>query len=251
MKLLENKTALVTGGASGIGKASCLAFAREGARVCVVDRDLEAAAQVARLIQSGGGNAVAHRADVSIEAEIRGAIDAAEADLGTIECYFNNAGIGTVETHSRGKRLADIDVGDWTRMLEVNLTGIFLCMKHQLPRMRQGGSIVNNASIAGLTALPGSAAYVASKHGVIGLTRSAAIEYAQEGIRVNAVCPGHILTPLLGVRSASDEVAQKNPMRRYGHPEEIADLVVWLSSSQASFVNGTAMTADGGRLAGG
>lgn len=251
MALLKDKTALVTGGASGIGKATCLAFAREGARVCVVDRDGEGAADVARLIQAGGGCAVAHRADVSIEAEIKAAIDATEAALGPIDCYFNNAGIGTVETHSRGKRLADIAVDDWERMLKVNLTGVFLCMKHQLPRLRLGGSIVNNASIAGLTALPGSAGYVASKHAVIGLTRSAAIEYAQEGIRVNAVCPGHILTPLLGGRSAGDEVAQKNPMKRYGHPEEIADLVVWLSSSQASFVNGTAMTADGGRLAGG
>ena len=251
MMLLKDKSVLVTGGASGIGKATCLAFAREGARVSVVDRDGQGAADVARLIQAGGGGAVAHRADVSIEAEIIGAIDASEADLGSMDCYFNNAGIGTVETHSRGKRLADIAVDDWERMLRVNLTGVFLCMKHQLPRMRQGGSIVNNASIAGLTALPGSAGYVASKHGVIALTRSAAIEYAEEGIRVNAVCPGHILTPLLGVRAARDEVAQKNPMKRYGHPEEIADLVVWLSSSQASFINGTAMTADGGRLAGG
>jgi NAD(P)-dependent dehydrogenase (short-subunit alcohol dehydrogenase family) len=251
MTLLQGKTAFVTGGASGIGKAACLAFAREGAAVCVVDRDSHGADAVAEHIRAAGGRASSHRADVSSEAEIRHALDVAEGALGPVHCYFNNAGIGTVETNSRRKRLADIALEDWTRMLSVNLTGVFLCLKHQLPRLKSGGSIVNTASIAGLTALQGAAAYVASKHGVIGLTRSAAIEYGSEGVRVNAVCPGHIETPLLGVVQASDELAQRNPMKRYGTAEEIADLVVWLSSDQATFVNGATFTADGGRLAGG
>jgi NAD(P)-dependent dehydrogenase (short-subunit alcohol dehydrogenase family) len=251
MTLLQGKRALITGGASGIGKAACVAFAREGAHVCVVDRDGDGAEAVAAIIRAGGGRAIAHRADVSSESDVRQMVEAAEGALGPIDCYFNNAGIGTLETNSRQKRLADISLEDWNRMLAVNLTGVFLCLKYQLPRMAKGGSIVNTASIAGLTALHGSAAYVASKHGVIALTRSAAIEYGHQQIRVNAVCPGHIATPLLGAVQAGDDVAQRNPMKRYGTPEEIADLVVWLSSDQAGFVNGAAFTADGGRLAGG
>jgi NAD(P)-dependent dehydrogenase (short-subunit alcohol dehydrogenase family) len=251
MKLLQGKTALVTGGGSGIGKASCLAFSREGADVCVVDRNGDAAEAVAALVRAGGRQAIALCADVSSESEVTRMLDAGERALGPISCYFNNAGIGTVETNSRQKLLAEITLEDWTRMLDVNLTGVFLCLKYQLPRLPAGGSIVNNASIAGLTALHGAAAYVASKHGVIALTRSAAIEYGHQGIRVNAVCPGHIETPLLGSVQRGDNLSQRNPMKRYGTAEEIADLVAWLSSDQASFVNGAAFTADGGRLAGG
>lgn len=249
MTLLAGRKALVTGGGSGIGRAACLAFAREGAAVCVVDRNGEAAEQVAGQIRGAGGVALVERADVSSQDDVLRMLAAAEAGLGGLDCCFNNAGIGTTETNSRGKLLADITLDDWNRMLAVNLTGVFLCLKHQLPRMRRGGSIVNMASIGGLAALHGSAAYVASKHAVIGLTKSAAVEYGHLGIRINAVCPGHIQTPLLGTVQAGDELSQRNPMKRYGRPEEIADLVAWLSSAQASFVNGAAFTADGGRLA--
>jgi NAD(P)-dependent dehydrogenase (short-subunit alcohol dehydrogenase family) len=251
MTLLAGRKALITGGASGIGKAACLAFAREGAAVCIVDRNAEAGEAVAGEIRAAGGQVMTHRADVSLESDVREMLDAAERGLGAIDCCFNNAGISTFETNNHKTRLADISLKDWDRMLCVNLTGVFLCLKYQLPRMNRGSSIVNTASIAGLTALHGAAAYVASKHGVIALTKSAAIEYGHLGIRVNAVCPGHVVTPLIGAVQPGDDVAQRNPMKRYGTPEEIADLVVWLSSGQASFVNGAAFTADGGRLAGG
>jgi NAD(P)-dependent dehydrogenase (short-subunit alcohol dehydrogenase family) len=251
MTLLQGRKALITGGASGIGKATCLAFAREGASVCVVDRNGEQAHAVAGEIRAAGGKAMAHRADVSLESDVRRMVEAAESGLGGIDCCFNNAGIGTFETNNHKTRLCDISLEDWNRMLCVNLTGVFLCLKYQIPRLASGSSIVNTASIAGLTALHGAAAYVASKHGVIALTKSAAIEYGHQGIRVNAVCPGHVVTPLIGEVHPQDEVAKRNPMRRYGTPQEIADLVVWLSCSQASFVNGSVFTADGGRLAGG
>ena len=252
-QLLTGKTALVTGGASGIGKASCLAFAREGARVCVVDRNAAAAGETVSEIVQAGGQAIAIAADVALEHDVRRMVQQATEAYGALDCCFNNAGIGTIETDSRGSLLADLDLSNWQRMLDVNLTGVFLCLKHELAQMLkqgQGGAIVNNASIGGLTALPGAAAYTASKHGVIALTKSAAIEYGGGGIRVNAVCPGHIMTPLLGTEIPSS-LSRKNPMHRLGRPEEIAELVVWLCSDRASFTNGAALLADGGRLAGG
>ena len=249
--LLQGRRALVTGGGSGIGKATCETFAREGAAVCVVDRHLDAAQAVAREIRDAGGHAIALQVDVSVEADVRRMLDLAAAELGGIDCCFNNAGIGTTETNSRRKLLADIALDDWNRMLAVNLTGVFLCLKYQLPRLSRGASIVNMASIGGLTALHGAAAYVASKHGVVALTKNAAIEYGNLGIRINAVCPGHIATPLISAGHDGDALSQRNPMLRYGQPQEIASLVAWLSSAQASFVNGAAFTTDGGRLAGG
>ncbi|MGE4239845.1 SDR family NAD(P)-dependent oxidoreductase [Ramlibacter sp.] len=252
MMLLEGRKALVTGGGSGIGRAACLIFAREGASVCVADRNVEAAEAVAREIANAGGRALAVEADVSVASDVVRMLDRADGAYGPVDCYFNNAGIGTTETHSRGKPLADIELEDWNRMIGVNLTGVFLCLKYQLPRLKRGGSIVNNASIGGLIGLPNAAAYVASKHGVVALTKSAAVEYGQAGIRVNAVCPGHVATPLLGSNTRDgDALSMRNPMQRYGSADEIAELVAWLSSSRASFVNGSTFTADGGRLAGG
>lgn len=250
---MAGKTALVTGGGSGIGKATCLAFAREGAQLSVVDRNLETARQTVQEIVAAGGQALAQQVDVSREDQVQGMVEAAVRHFGALDCCFNNAGIGTTETHSKKKLLADIALADWQQMLDVNLTGVFLCLKHQLLCMAgRGGAIVNMSSIAGLTALPGAAAYVASKHGVLALTRSAAIEYADLGIRVNAVCPGHLATRIRGQSNdAADGTLLRNPMKRHGTPEEIAELVVWLASDRASFVNGAAFTADGGRLAGG
>ncbi len=252
MRLLEAQNALVSGGASGIGRAACISLAREGAAVCVVDRDLDGARNTASFIVEAGGRATAIQADVSVEHDVLRMMDEGEQAYGRISCYFNNAGIGTMETNSRKKLLAQIELADWQRMLDVNLTGVFLCLKAQLARLgTAGGAIVNTASIGGLTALHGAAAYVASKHGVVGLTRSAAIEYAHAGIRVNAVCPGHVATPLIGDVPASDSRVARIPLGRCGTPEEIANLVAWLCSSQASFITGATFTADGGRLAGG
>lgn len=250
-KLLEEKTSLVTGGGSGIGRATSLAFAREGASVCVVDRNMDAAQETVEEIRRGSGRAHAVRADVSVEQEVKAMLAEAVDEFGRVDCYFNNAGIGTVESNSRGKSLAQLDLADWQRMMDVNLTGVFLCMKYEILAMgEQGGSIVNNASIGGLQALRNAAAYTATKHGVIGLTKSAAIEYGDVGIRVNAICPGHILTPLIMKSSnLNPDLHRLNPMNRLGTMEEIAELVVWLSSQRASFSNGAVFVADGGRLA--
>ncbi|WP_354441776.1 SDR family NAD(P)-dependent oxidoreductase [Ottowia thiooxydans] len=250
-KLLEEKTSLVTGAGSGIGRASALALAREGAAVCAVDRHIEAAQETAEEIRRLGGRAHAVRADVAVEQEVKAMISEAMDEFGRVDCYFNNAGIGTVESNSRGKSLAQLELADWQRMIDVNLTGVFLCMKYEILAMgEKGGSIVNNASIGGLQGLKNAAAYTAAKHGVIGLTKSAAIEYGESGIRVNAVCPGHILTPLIMKSSnLNPDLARMNPMNRLGTMEEIAELVVWLSSSRASFSNGAVFVADGGRLA--
>ncbi len=253
-ELLSGKAALVTGGASGIGRAACLAFAREGATVCVVDRNAALAADTVAAIVAAGGRASAITADVADEDSVRAMVAQAVAAYGRIDCCFNNAGIGTTETHSRGKRLDELELAEWQRMQDVNLTGVFLCMKHELRHMRDhGGAIVNTASIAGLTALPKASAYCASKHGVVGLTKSAAIDYAADGIRVNAICPGHILTPLLGpdADSRRPELSRRIPLGRLGTAEEIAEMVVWLCSDRAAFTTGAALLADGGRLAGG
>ena len=252
-RLLEGRHALVTGGGSGIGRATCLALAREGAAVCVADRHGDAAREVAETIAAGGGRALALTADVADEAEVRDMVEEAVAAFGPLQACFNNAGIGVTGSIGAGRLLDEIESGDWQRMLAVNLTGVFLCLKHELRSMRaHGGAIVNMASIGGLAALSaGAGPYVAAKHGVVGLTRQAALEYARFGIRVNAICPGHVTTPLIGddpQRLAA--LATMNPMRRLGAPAEIAEAVAWLLSDRASFVNGAAMVADGGRLAG-
>ena len=249
--MLAGKVALVTGGGSGIGRATCVALAREGARVAVVDRHEDAARATVQDINSTGGTAVAIHADVSRAADVAAMVDAVIARWGRLDCCVNNAGIGTTETHSKGKRLADIDVADFEQMLAVNLTGVFLCMKYELPALiASRGCIVNMGSIASLGALPGAGAYVAAKHGVLGLTRSAAIEYGPQGVRANLVCAGHLQTPLRGaVDAEADGIDTRYPLRRHGTPEEIAELVVWLCSERAAFVTGAAYTADGGRLA--
>ena len=249
--LLAGKVALVTGGTSGIGRATCLALAREGARVAVVDRNLEPARDTARAIIAAGGAAIALRADVARAEDVATMVEHVRATWGRLDCCVNNAGIGNTEIHSKNKPLAEIEPADFERMLAVNLTGVFLYMKYQLPALIESrGAMVNMGSIASLGALPGAAAYVAAKHGVLGLTRSAAIEYGPQGVRVNLVCPGHLHTPIRGaVDPVADGIATRVPLRRHSTPEEIAELVVWLCSERAAYVNGAAYTADGGRLA--
>jgi NAD(P)-dependent dehydrogenase (short-subunit alcohol dehydrogenase family) len=252
--LCAGKTVLVTGGASGIGQAAALLFAAEGARIAVADRAADGAERVAASIRDAGGEAVAIAADVSREADVAAMIAETERLLGPLDCAFNNAGISSAEVGEAGTGLADVSEAGWQRVIAVNLTGVWLCMKHEILRMKgRGGAIVNTASIGGLIGLPGSSAYTAAKHGVIGLSKVAAVEYGAAAIRVNAVCPGYIDTPLLTPVVSAErrrKLEQRAPMQRLGTAEEIAELVVWLCSDRASFVTGAAYTADGGFLAG-
>jgi NAD(P)-dependent dehydrogenase (short-subunit alcohol dehydrogenase family) len=253
--LLEGKVVFVTGGGSGIGRSTCLLLGLEGARVAVVDRDIAAAASSAAELKAAGSEAIAIEADVSSEAQVAAAVEKTVATFGALDGAFNNAGIGTAAVGSTGKALAQLDLDAWQRTIAVNLTGVFICMKHQLAAMvrsQRPGAIVNMSSIGGLAGLRGSSAYVASKHGVIGLTKTAAIEYGAAGIRVNAVCPGHVDTPMVATAAAL-RGAPTDPRNQFGRlalPGEIAELVVWLLSERASFVTGATYLADGGRLAG-
>ena len=249
--LVEEKVALVTGSGSGIGRQSALAFAREGAKVVVSDVVVEGGEETVRLIQSAGGQAVFVQADVSQAAEVEALINAAVETYGRLDCAHNNAGIA-----GRSQSTVDCTEENWERIIAINLTGVWLCMKAEIPHMlAQGkGAIVNTASDAGLIGVPRAGAYVASKHGVVGLTKTAALEYAKAGIRVNAVCPGPIDTPMLqsvGQRRPRvvEKMAAAQPGGRLGQPEEIAEAVVWLCSDAASFVTGHPMPVDGGYMA--
>ena len=247
---LDGKVALVTGGASGIGRATCLAFAREGAKVIAADRNAEGGAQTVDTINSGGGQAFFVQADISVASDVEAMVNQTVATFGSLDFAFNNAGIPGL-----GGSIHEISEEDWNSVLSVNLTGVWLCMKYQIRQMlEQGqGSIVNTSSVWGLVG-GGQVAYTAAKHGVVGLTKRAALDYAREGIRVNAVCPGIIETPLS--KSALDPLPERKsyllsiePVGRFGRPQEVAAAVVWLCSDAASFVTGVAMPVDGGLTA--
>ncbi len=248
--LVAGKVALVTGGASGIGRATALLFAREGAQVAVADRVVDGAEQTVAEINAAGGQALAIACDVTDEAQVAAMVQATVAAFGRLDCAFNNAGIGTAPVQAHGLKLGDLPLEAWNGLLAVNLTGVFLCLKHEVQAMRQsgGGAIVNTASIAGLVGLAGAGGYVASKHGVVGLTRTAAADHADDNIRVNAVCPGFIETPMTETTLArhGGRILLRVPMRRTGLPEEIAEAVVWMSSDRAGFVTGSCYTVDGG-----
>lgn len=244
----KGKNALVTGGASGIGRATAIEFARKGVNVIVADVQSDGGMQTVQLVERLGVRSMFVDCDVSLEKDVETLIELVDRDFGKLDYAFNNAGIEGISL-----RLPQIQESDWDSVMGINLKGVWLCMKHELKKMELdgGGAIVNNSSIAGLVGFAQSSAYVASKHGVIGLTRAAALEFADQGIRVNAVCPGVIQTPMVEryLKDHSKETTMlksKIPMGRFGTPEEIAELVVWLSSDQASYVNGQTFVADGG-----
>jgi NAD(P)-dependent dehydrogenase (short-subunit alcohol dehydrogenase family) len=248
---LENKVALVTGAGSGIGKASALAFARENAKVVVGDLAVEAGEETANSILQNGGEATFIRADVSKAVEVEAILNKTVEIYGRLDCAYNNAGIAV-----NPRLTPDTAEEDWDYVMNVNLKGVWLCMKYEIPHMlKQGkGAIVNSSSMLGLIGLPKRSAYAASKHGVIGLTKVAALEYASAGIRVNAICPAVVRTPLVENIISSDPKAEAQllsliPMQRLATLEEIAEVVVWLCSDASSFVTGHAMLVDGGVVA--
>jgi NAD(P)-dependent dehydrogenase (short-subunit alcohol dehydrogenase family) len=244
----DNKVVLVTGGGGGIGRASALAFARAGAKVAITDRELAAGQETAAQARALGAEALFVAADVMRAADVQSMVAQVVAHFGRLDCAFNNAGIE--EEHMR---LADCDEATFDRIMGVNVKGVWLCMKYQIPQMlaQGGGAIVNMASAAGLVGAPKMSAYSASKHAVIGLTKSAALEYGRKGIRVNAVCPGWIRTAMLERALALEPQlaatgATLHPIGRIGEPDEVAAAVLWLSSDAARFVTGLAHTVDGG-----
>jgi NAD(P)-dependent dehydrogenase (short-subunit alcohol dehydrogenase family) len=248
---LDGKVAIVTGASSGIGRATALALAAAGASVAAADIDEARGDDLVREIEDTGGRAVFVRTDVSDDDAVEALVDAVVQELGGLDIAFNNAGVEGVaaSTHQTTREI-------WDRTVAVNLTGVWLCMRAEIPAMlaRGGGSIVNTASIAGLVGLGGVPAYTATKHGVVGLTKAAALEYAAQGIRVNAVCPGVIDTEMLarstgGLPEVREMLLASEPIGRLGRPEEIADAVVWLASPASSFVTGQAIAVDGGYVA--
>ncbi|MCA4919417.1 MAG: glucose 1-dehydrogenase [Roseomonas sp.] len=251
---LEGKSALVTGGASGIGRATALAFAREGARVAVADIMQDAAQRTVAEIEAMGGQALAIACDVTDDDAVKAMIAATVDAFGSLDCAFNNAGIAPYQVNAGGQKIADVAPEAWRRLIDVNLTSVWLCLRHEVVQMRaqgSGGVIINTASILGLVGTATSSAYVAAKHGVVGLTKVAAADHAEDNIRVNAVCPGYIETPMTEetMRRRGERIMARVPMARMGTAGEIAEAVVWLCSPKASFVTGVSWAVDGGYTA--
>lgn len=244
--LLQDKVILITGAGSGIGRATALACAAEGATVIVTDMDDEGGKATVKAIEDAGGSASFHNVDVTKQSDIQAAVGATVKAHGRLDCAFNNAG-----WEGPTSLLPEYTDEDWDHLMDINLKGVWHCLQEELKVMERGASVVNCSSVAGLIGFAGSSGYVASKHGVIGLTRTAAMEEAPQGVRVNAVCPGAIKTPMI------DRAIEKNPqlgeglvamhpLGRIGEPHEIADAVVWLFSDKSSFVTGQSIAVDGG-----
>ena len=244
----SGKVAFVTGAAGGIGRAAALAFAREGASVAVSDVSDQNVRETARIIEESGGRALAVGCDVTRTEDVKAALGKTVDAFGRLDVAFNNAGV-----ENEVKPMAEVTEEEWDRILAVNLRGVFLCMKYEVPLMlEQGGAIVNTSSGAGVKGFPGGAAYVAAKHGVVGLSKSAALDYAAFNVRINAICPGIVDTEMMrrfsgGTPEGRAAVISQEPIGRMGTPEEIAAAVLWLCSDAASFATGHAMVVDGGQ----
>ena len=243
------KVAFVTGAANGIGRAAALGFAREGASVVAADVSEQGNQETARLVEQAGGRALALRCDVSRAADVEAALDKTVEAFGRLDFAFNNAGVEQPVTAA-----ADLTEEQWDRVASIDLRGVFLCMKHEIPLLLKqgGGAIVNTSSGAGVKGFAGQAAYCSAKFGVVGLTKAAALDYAAQNIRINAVCPGIVETPMMdrfsgGTPEGRARVIAQEPIERMGKPEEIAAAVIWLCSDQAAFVVGHAMVIDGGQ----
>lgn len=248
---LKGKVVFITGASTGIGRATAMQFAKSQASVVIADINMDAGPQTANLIKEQGGIAEFMKCDVSKESEVKAAIEKTVKIFGGIDYAFNNAGIEGEQGLTAGGTS-----DNWNKVLQTNLSGVYFCMKYEIPEMlkRGSGSIVNCASIAGLIGFPGISAYTAAKHGVVGLTKAAALEYAKQKIRVNAVCPGVIQTPMIdrfvhGEAQALQQLSAGEPVGRLGQPEEISEAVLWLCSEASSFVTGHSLAVDGGWVA--
>jgi NAD(P)-dependent dehydrogenase (short-subunit alcohol dehydrogenase family) len=250
--ILDGKVALITGAGSGIGQATSRIFAREGAKLVLADVVEEGGNRTLKMVQDLGAEAIFVTCDVSKWSDVEGAVNKAVQTYGRIDCAFNNAGI-----EGKGGNTHECTQENWDRVMAIDLTGVWLCMKAEIAQMlKQGGNgaIVNTSSGAGLAGVRGMPAYVAAKHGVAGLTRAAALEYGKQNIRINAVCPGPIRTPMMGRLlqnrpDAEQRFARSEPLKRLGEPEEIGEAVAWLCSDRASYVTGLPMPVDGGFMA--
>ena len=239
------KVAFITGAASGIGRATAIAFAAEGARVAVLDRTEDSLAETADAVKKAGAEVLVIACDVSQPEQVEAAVSRVVETFGQLDIAFNNAGV-----ENKAAPVHEIELAEWDRILDVNLRGTFVCMKHELAQMVQQGSgvIVNTSSGAGVRGVAGGASYTASKHAIIGLTKAAALDYAKQNIRVNAVLPGNIETPMMDRFTDGDiqKAIDLEPVGRLGKPEEIADAVLWMSADLGAFVTGAAVSVDGG-----